>query len=313
MRVLVTGGTGMLGEAMYRKAKKGNWYYASSGEYDLTSSEETRKMYYDIHPDVVIHLAARVGGVNGNYTRQADFFYENLHINMNVLKYAHINNVSKVISMLSTCIYPDNVTYPITEDQLHNGEPHFTNYGYAYAKRMLEVQSRTLRAQYGRKYISLVPSNMYGPEDNFDLEDGHFVAAVVRKICDAKRNKDPRVTFWGDGTPLRQFTYVDDMAEAIIWAIDGYDSPLPLNICNDIENSIAYAVETAADIVGYKGEIVWDTTKPIGQYKKTVSTHRLHVGAGYTKGFTRLREGLEKTCSWYQDNWPNLRGVGDET
>lgn len=309
-KILVTGGRGMVGKALqHTPAAPGEmWVFVSSDDYDLTSQLDTINMFHEIRPNIVVHLAAKVGGVNGNNTKPADYFYDNLQINTNVLQCAHQYDVEKVVSILSTCIYPDDVKYPIKEEYLHNGEPHFTNYGYAYAKRMLEVQSRTLRAQHGRKYICLVPTNLYGPNDNFDLEGGHFVAALVRKMCDAKREGSPSITFWGDGSPLRQFTYVDNMAEAIIWAIDNYDGAAPLNVGRSFENSISELVQMAATSVGYEGDIIWDTTKPIGQYKKTVCMGNLRK-AGYEEIFESTGAGIRKTCEWYQANYPNVRGL----
>lgn len=289
--------------------------------YDLTSPFDVNEMFYKYYPgsingpegiDVVVHLAAKVGGVKGNSENPADFFDQNLMMNTNVLRIAKAYNVPKVVSMLSTCVYPDKVDYPIDETYLHNGEPHFTNYGYAYAKRMLEVQSRTYREQHGLDYVCLIPTNLYGPNDNFDLDGGHFVAAVIRKICDAKREGRPSVTFWGDGSPLRQFTFTADIAEVIDWVVKNYDEGTPLNVGQDAEVSIAYVVNTVKKIVEYDGEIVWDTTKPIGQYKKTVSIKRLR-DAGYNKEFTPIEKGLRVTCDWYRANYPNVRGINNET
>ena len=193
-----------------------------TSDYDLRNLSEVNKMFENKSPDAVIHLAAKVGGVKGNADYVADFFYDNIKINTNVLEAARKNNVSKVLSLLSTCIYPDNAKYPLTENQIHDGPPHESNFGYAYAKRMLEVQSRSIRKQYGFKYTTAVPNNIYGPNDNFDLIKSHVIPSIIRKIYEFKNYKKiPE--FWGDGKALREFTYSKDIAKALLFLIENYE------------------------------------------------------------------------------------------
>jgi GDP-L-fucose synthase len=280
-----------------------------SKDYDLRDPVKARKMIRDTKPKKIIHLAARVGGVKANTDYVADFFNENILINTNVLMAAHKYDVQNVVSLLSTCVFPDRkwVSYPLTEAQLHNGPPHESNFGYAHAKRMIEVQSRAYRQQYNRNYTTAIPNNIYGPYDNFDLEAGHVAAAVVRRIYEA-RESGIEPTFWGDGSPLREFTHADDIACCLLKMAgcpDGevYDSEIPCNIGTNEEVSIKYLVETAADVFGYEGPIEWDTSKPAGQFRKPSYKGRI------PHKYCSLREGLEKTCKWFEANYPDVRGV----
>ena len=209
MKILITGGTGMVGSSFKNVDTEHELVFVGSKDYNLTSRAETDKMLRDIRPDNIVHLAAKVGGVKGNTDFVNDFFNENIQMNTNVLESSHEHGIPKVISFLSTCVYPNEVTYPLTEEQIHNGPPHKSNFGYAYAKRMADIHSRTMRQQYGHDYICAIPNNLYGPNDNFDLENGHVIPAIIRKIYEAK-NKGPVPIFWGSGSPLREFTYSDD-------------------------------------------------------------------------------------------------------
>ena len=237
MKILITGGTGMVGSAFQKVKTDHELIRVGSSQYDLTSASETWSMFEDIGPDAVIHLAAKVGGVKGNTDHVADFFFENTMINTNVLQTAKEFKVQKLVSLLSTCIYPDKVTYPLTEDKIHCGEPHRSNFGYAYAKRMLEVQSRAIRQQYGLNYVTAVPNNIYGKNDNFDLANGHVVPAIIRKIHESNINGNTP-TFWGTGRPLREFTYSVDIARILLWMVENYNSPSPINIGNPGDISI---------------------------------------------------------------------------
>lgn len=308
--LLVTGGSGMVGNAIVRNMPSKHTIVAvGSSDYDLTDPVKTKKMFRDIQPTKVIHLAAKVGGVKANTDFVADFFNENILINTNVLMAAHKYDVQNMVSLLSTCVYPDQkwVTYPLTEKQLHQGPPHESNFGYAYAKRMVEVQSRAYRVQYGRNYTTAIPNNIYGPNDNFDLNGGHVVPAVIRKIFEAKQANRP-VAFWGDGSALREFTYVDDIAICLlkmIGAIDGnvYESEIPCNIGTSEEVTIKTLVETVAKILDYQGQIDWDTTKPSGQFKKPSKKGRV------THEYKSLEQGLQETCNWFVKVYPDIRGI----
>ena len=307
MKILVTGGTGMIGHAFKNIETERELVLVGSTEYNLANKFDVESMFETEKPDAVIHLAARVGGVKGNHDFVADFFYENTVINVNLLNCAKNAGIKKVVSLLSTCVYPDKVTYPLTEDQIHNGEPHFSNFGYAYAKRMLDVYSRAIRRQYGFKYVTAVPNNLYGPNDNYDLVNGHVVAAVIRKIYDAKfNNKIP--VFWGSGNPLREFTYTKDIAKILLWMVENYDDEKPLNIGNSKEYAIKDLVRIVSELLDYQGDIQWDKTMPEGQYKKPSSNYKFKELRPDFE-FTDLSVGLSENIQWYKEVFPNIRGL----
>ena len=308
--LLVTGGTGMVGKAIKKVLPEDyNVALVGSKDYNLLDPAKARKMIREAKPKKIIHLAAKVGGVKANRRHLADFFNENILINTNVLMAADKYNVENVVSLLSTCVYPDAkyVNYPLTEKQLHLGPPHESNFGYAYAKRMVEVQSRAFRIQEGRNYTTAIPNNIYGPHDNFDLEDGHVVPAVIRKIYEAKITGTD-ATFWGDGSALREFTFSEDIAACLLKMAgcptgEVYQSDIPCNIGVSVETSIKELVETVADIFDFEGEIKWDTTKPSGQHRKPSLSRRI------PHKYKTLREGLDITCRWFEENYPDVRGV----
>ena len=274
-----------------------------TNDCDLTDQVETNNLFRIEKPDAIIHLAARVGGVKGNSDYVADFFCENIKINTNVLEAAKNHSISRVVSLLSTCIYPDKVTYPLTENKIHEGEPHESNFGYAYAKRMLEVHSRAIRRQYGLKYISAVPNNIYGPNDNFDLEKGHVVPAIIRKL---QENNNP--TLWGDGSALREFTYAGDIARALLLLLENYEGEKPINIGNTHEVSIKELARKIAFYFPNIRQVKWDISKPKGQYKKPSSNKNfVEMFPGFR--YTSLDDGLKYTVEWFKDKYPNVRGV----
>ncbi len=280
-----------------------------SSDYNLTSEQETRWMIKDIEPDAIIYLAARVGGVKGNTDYVADFYSENIQINTNLLSTAHEMKVKKVVSLLSTCIYPDSVTYPLTEDQIHNGEPHPSNFGYAYAKRMLDVQSRALRQQHGCNFICAVPNNLYGPHDNFHLENGHVIPAVIRKIWEAKMTGITPV-FWSDGSPLREFTFAPDIAEILIFLLERYNSPAPINVGMTNERSIRSVVDLVCKQFQYDNKkITWDLSKPAGQFRKPSSNQKFMKAGWSVSHYTSFEAGIKTTCDWFIENYPMVRGI----
>ena len=309
-KILITGGTGMIGKAI--KSIIPNAIYIGSDDFDLRNSMKVEEMFLRNRPRQVIHLAAKVGGVKGNSDYMADFFTENMLINTNVLKFAAKFKVTKVVSLLSTCVYPDAqyVKYPLTEDQLHIGEPHKSNFGYAYAKRMLDVQSRAYNQQYGTNFLCAIPNNIYGMHDNFDLENGHVLPALIRKFWEAKNDRTD-VTLWGDGTPLREFTHAGDIARALLWMLWDVDSlDHPLNIGNTEEQSIAAVAEKIKTAFDYTGNIVWDTDKPSGQLRKPSSNAEfLKRNTGFR--YTEFDDNLLKTCEWFKTNYPYVRGVNN--
>jgi GDP-L-fucose synthase len=281
-------------------------------EAEYPNREQFHNLLFDPKGKGIIHLAAKVGGVKANSEEVAQFYYENSNINQKILHDAHLRGANKVLSLLSTCVYQDApyINYPLTEDQLHLGPPHHSNFGYAYAKRMVDVMSRAYRQQYGCNFITAIPNNLYGENDNFDLENSHVIPALIRKVWEAKINKEPSVFCWGDGSPLREFTYSEDIARILLFLMENYDDPEPINIGNTDEYSIKEVVEMICDILGYDGELEWQTDQPSGQYRKPSSNQKL-LDLGWKKeDYTPLKEGLKKTCEWFIISYPNVRGVG---
>jgi len=308
MTTLVTGGAGMVGSAM--KCILPAALYPTRQELDLSE-------FANLTPDFraiknIIHLAARVGGIKVNSDFIGDFYLENMRINHNVLHSAKEAKVEKVISLLSTCVYPDApyITYPLTEEQLHMGPPHPSNFGYAYAKRMVDVMSRAYRQQYDCNFITAIPNNLYGENDNFDLENGHVVPALMRKIWEAKLNDHSFIECWGDGTPLREFTYSEDVARILLFLLENYDHAEPINIGNPEEHSIKEVVDLLCELLVYDGEVVWNTNKPSGQYRKPSSNANLLELGWKKENYTSLRKGLKKVCKWFTMSYPHIRGVG---
>jgi len=307
MKLLITGGSGMVGSAFKKKAPN-NDYPDRKELWSMISNLENQKELFNRD---IIHLAAKVGGIKANKDQIADFYLENSRLNQGLLSAAHLHRARKVISLLSTCIYPDSkyVSYPLTEDQLHLGPPHESNYGYAYAKRMVDVMSRTYREQYGCNFVTAIPNNLYGENDNFHLENGHVIPALIRKIWEAKENNINHVECWGDGSPLREFTYSEDIVKILLFLMKNYNEPEPINIGNTEEYSIKEVVEMLCGILKYKGKIVWREDMPSGQHRKPTSNQKL-IDIGWDKkNYTPLKEGLRKTCEWFIMNYPNIRGV----
>lgn len=307
MKILITGASGMVGYAFKQ--------LLPDAEYP------TRKELHSILKNIfhkqefsgknIIHLAAKVGGVKANSEQVADFYMQNSVLNEKILSAAHLGGANKVVSLLSTCIYPDApyVNYPLTEEQLHLGPPHPSNFGYAYSKRMVDVMSRAYRQQYNCNFITAIPNNLYGENDNFDLESSHIIPAIIRKVFEAKINNKPYVECWGDGSPLREFTYSQDIAKILIFLLDNYNKPEPINIGNTEEYSIKQVVEMICSILEYDGEIIWNTNMPSGQYRKSSSNQKL-LDLGWKKEwYTSLEKGLTQTCNWVTLNYPNIRGL----
>tara|TARA_R110002020_G_C16320495_1_gene774763 strand:- start:16421 stop:17341 length:921 start_codon:yes stop_codon:yes gene_type:complete len=302
-KILVTGGSGMVGSAM--KTLVPDACYPTRDDQDLLWQQEFQKV------DAIVHLAAKVGGVKANTDFMGDFYSENVQINQNLLLGAYKNGTKKVVSLLSTCVYPDApyIKYPLTEDQLHLGPPHHSNFGYAYAKRMVDVMSRAYRQQYGCNFITAIPNNLYGKNDNFDLENSHVIPALIRKIWEAKLADASFVECWGDGTPVREFTYSEDIARILMFLLDNYDDPGPINIGNTEEHSIREVAELLCELLEYPGYLAWNTDMPPGQHKKPSSNARL-LNLGWKKeDYTSLKDGLKKTCEWFKMNYPHVRGV----
>lgn len=304
---LVTGSSGLLGSEIV--SLDSSTIGLSSKQCDLTDSAWAITSLDPGQVDTVIHCAARVGGVKANTDYVADFFDDNMKMNMNVMRACKESGL-KLVSVLSTCIYPDApyVKYPLTEDQLHMGPPHPSNFGYAYAKRMLEVQARAYRQQHGCNFISVIPNNLYGPNDNYDLNSGHVIPALIRKFHEAKIYGYDHVNVWGSGKPLREFTFARDAAKIILWLAENYDGAEPVNIGNPEQISIMTLAHMIAEEVGYEGGGNFDKSKPDGQYQKPSSNEKL-LSLGWKGEYTPLREGLRETINVFKERYPHVRGV----
>tara|TARA_R110002110_G_scaffold43418_7_gene134880 strand:- start:817 stop:1749 length:933 start_codon:yes stop_codon:yes gene_type:complete len=305
-KILVTGGTGMVGVALQELIPDA--VFVGSKHFDLRNEKEVSRMFSYYEPKYVIHLAAKVGGIKANMDNLGSFYCDNIQINTNVLEQSRMHKVEKAVSLLSTCIYPENVEYPLTEDQIHNGDPHPSNFGYAYAKRMLDVQSRAYKKQFGCNFITAVPNNLFGENDNFDLEDSHVIPAMIRKIYEAKQ-KNEDVVLWGDGSPLREFTYSQDMAKILLFLLEKYNGESPINVGYTAEISIKHVAELLAEILEFNGNIIWDKTKPSGQFRKTSSNKKLLDLGWSEKQYTDFNKALKNTCDWFIMNYPQVRGI----
>ena len=310
-KILLTGGTGLVGSAIKKLQDNYPDYFicvTNSRECDLTNLLVTDNYFKIVKPDFVIHLAACVGGLFKNMNYKVDMLEKNMAINMNVLKCSHKYGVNKVVSCLSTCIFPDKTTYPINETMLHNGPPHHSNDAYAYAKRMLEVQSKAYREQYGCNFVCVIPTNIYGPHDNFSLEDGHVIPALIHRCFLNKKNNDNFVVK-GTGKPLRQFIYSDDLAKLIMWVLENYNEnePIILSVDEEDEVSIGDVAKLIANEFDYKEQMVYDTSFSDGQYKKTADNSKLKDLMREKIEFTGIEDGIKKTVEWFKENYKKCR------
>ncbi|XP_071758633.2 GDP-L-fucose synthase-like isoform X1 [Centroberyx gerrardi] len=310
IRVLVTGGSGLVGKAIEHvvqeeggKHEGEEWIFLSSKDADLVDVGQTRAVFEKYRPTHVIHLAAKVGGLYLHMRENLHFLRDNLKINDNVLQTAHEMGVTKVVSCLSSCIFPDRTTYPIDETMIHNGPPHDSNFGYSHAKRMIDVQNRAYFQQYGHRYTAVIPTNVFGPHDNFNIENGHVLSALMNKTYKAKQDGTP-VNVWGSGSPRRQFIYSLDLGRLIVWVLREYNEvdPIILSVGEEEEVSIKEAVEMIAQSLDFKGKMLFDTTMSDGQMKKTASNAKLRrYLPNFT--FTPLQEAIKMTCDWFLANY----------
>lgn len=297
-KLLVTGGNGLVGSAIDADVKIGR-------EFDLTNTAQTQNAFELHKPTHVIHCAGKVGGLGGNMNYKGEYFYDNLMINTNVIEQARKSGVTNLVAFLSTCVFPDSIEYPLTEKKIHLGEPHSSNYPYAYSKRMSDIQIRAYREQYGVKYTSVIPCNIYGPNDNFSLDHGHVIPMLMHKIYKAQQNKS-ELFIWGDGSPLREFIYSKDVARLAEWAVDNYDEVEPMILSTSEEISIAEVVELLVDAFNFKGAVRFDKTKPNGQHRKPSDNSKLKSYLPDFK-FTPIEEGLKETVKWFIDNYETAR------
>jgi GDP-L-fucose synthase len=311
LTILVTGGSGLVGNAFKKISsnyEQFNFIFISSKDYDLSIFESTKNMFDKYKPDYVIHLAAYVGGLYKNMNFKVDMLEKNLMINYNVIKLAHEFKVKKLIACLSTCIFPNILFYPITESALHNGPPHHSNDAYAYAKRMLEIHCKAYRENYGDNFICVTPTNIYGLNDNFDLENAHVLPALIHKCYLAKQeNKDFIVR--GTGKPLRQFIYSEDLATLMMLVLENYDKEnIILSVPEHQEVSIGDVAKFIAEKFNYSDRIIFDNSYTDGQYKKTVCTSKLidlinNKDSNFK--FTNIKNGISKTVDWFVLNYDN--------
>mmetsp|Transcript_3666 Transcript_3666/g.6884 ORF Transcript_3666/g.6884 Transcript_3666/m.6884 type:complete len:318 (-) Transcript_3666:159-1112(-) len=312
--VLVTGGSGLVGQAIKeyveddQNALPGEtWVFLSSKDGDLRSRQDTEAIFEKYKPTHVIHLAAKVGGLFANMSQKVEFFRENILINDNVMECCRIYKVEKLVSMLSTCVFPDKTTYPIDETMLHDGPPHPSNEGYAYAKRLIDTMNRAYAEEYKCNFTSIIPTNIYGKNDNFSIKNGHVIPGLIHKCYLAKQENKPFV-IWGSGTPLRQFVYSRDLAELTVWVMREYNEPDPITLSVDEEDEVSIKDVAMAVVkaMKFEGPVEFDTSKADGQFKKTAGNKKLRSYRPDYK-FTSIDEGIQKAVDWFVENYESCR------
>ncbi len=303
-RIVITGGTGFLGRqlvANFLRAGYSKIMSISHQDYDLVCLEDVRRMYEDMRPDIVVHLAAKVGGIGFNLENPATLFYENLMMGVQLLHEGYRREIEKFVATGTICAYPKFTPVPFKESELWNGYPEETNAPYGMAKKMMLVQSQAYRQQYGFNSIFLLPVNLYGPGDNFNPHSSHVIPALIKKCVDAVEADREEITVWGTGRATREFFYVEDAAEAIRLATERYNASEAMNLGAGFEISIRELTELIVELTGFQGRVIWDTTKPDGQPRRMLDTSRAFRELGFKAG-TDLRSGLIKTIAWYRDN-----------
>jgi GDP-L-fucose synthase len=297
MRVLVTGGGGFLGSHLVKRlrAEGIDPFVARRRDYDLTSEADVARLFDDVQPELVFHLAAEVGGIGANRANPGRYWYANLMMGAHVLEQARLRGTGKLVLAGTVCAYPKHTPVPFREDDLWNGYPEETNAPYGVAKKAILVGAQAYREQYGTNAIFLLPANLYGPGDNFHQTNAHVIADLIRKMDDAREE----VVLWGDGTPTREFLYVDDCVDGLLLAAERYDGPEPVNLGAGKEISIGDLAELVAELTGFEGGIRWDTSMPNGQPRRSLDATRARELFGF-EARTPLRDGLEQTIAWYR-------------
>lgn len=300
MKTVVTGGAGFLGTHLVERlrARGIEPYIPLQKDWDLTRERDVERLFAETRPELLIHLAAEVGGIGANQANPGRYWYANLIMGAQILEQSRLCGLRKLVLIGTICAYPKFTPVPFKEEELWNGYPEETNAPYGIAKKTLLVGAQSYREQYGLDAIYLLPVNLYGPRDNFNLETSHVIPALISKMVDAKRGGKREVVLWGDGSPTREFLYVDDCAEAILLAAERYDGPDPVNIGTGSEISILELAGLIAELTGYEGDLVWDSSKPNGQPRRRLDTERAERLFGF-RAKTPLREGLERTVAWY--------------
>ena len=303
-RILITGGTGFLGGFVIRRLQHlgyQNIKPLGSKDFDLTKPAEVERLYRELHPSVLIHLAAEVGGIGANRSNPGRFFYSNMAMGLHLIEGARQFGVKKFVQAGTICAYPKFTPVPFQEANLWDGYPEETNAPYGLAKKALMVMCQSYRQQYGLNAVYLLPVNLYGPHDNFDLQAGHVIPALIRKCVEARQRGDDQITAWGTGSASREFLYVEDCAEAFVSAMEKYDSPEPVNIGSGREISIKELLELIARLSRFEGKIIWDSTKPDGQPRRCLDVSRAQNELGFTSS-TGLETGLARTIEWFEQN-----------
>jgi len=303
-RVTVTGGAGFLGSYVVEKLKERgckNIFVPRSKDYNLVEMDAVKRVYKDSKPDIVLHLAAKVGGIGANRANPGKFFYDNLMMGTQMMEIGRQFGLKKFVALGTICAYPKFTPVPFKEEDLWNGYPEETNAPYGLAKKMLLVQAQAYRKQYGFNAIYLLPVNLYGPGDNFNPESSHVIPALIKKCIDAINNNDNQIIVWGTGKASREFLYVEDAAEGILLATEKYNKSEPVNLGAGFEISIKDLVKLIAKLTGFKGKIIWDTSKPDGQPRRMLDTSKAEKEFGF-KAKTPFEEGLRKTIEWYRKN-----------
>lgn len=303
-KVCVTGGAGFLGYYVQKKLRSRgatDIFVPTIEEYNLVDPADIQRMLDDSRPDIIIHLAANVGGIGANREHPAEFFYDNLMMGVQLMHESWKRGVEKFVAIGTVCAYPKFTPVPFNEDDLWNGYPEETNAPYGLAKKMLLVQSQAYRQQYGFDSIYLLPVNLYGPGDNFNLRTSHVIPALIRKCVEAEERGDAEVVVWGDGSPTREFLYAADAAEGIVLAAERYNESDPVNLGSGHEISIKDLVELIARETGFKGKITWDTTKPNGQPRRALDVSRARERFGFNAP-TPFDEGIRETIAWFREN-----------
>ena len=313
--VYITGGSGLVGTAFKNSSHDSiNWHPIpgpSTGGPDFLDRKQTFDFFEKSKADAIVHTAARVGGIRANMENPLDFYSENTRINVNVLDAAAHFGIKKCISFLSTCVYPDNTTFPLSENKIHLGAPHSSNFAYAYAKRMLDIHSRAIKSQLGFNYFCVSPNNLYGINDNFDLENSHVIPAIIRKMYDANRLGNNEVKLWGSGTPLREFTFADDIPDIIGFLLTrNHNIDDVINIGNTMEEvTINKVARLIRKCLGYNMNVIWDTSQPTGQLRKPSSSEKLEALGYDLNSMTKIEDGLTKTITWFLKSYPKIRGI----
>jgi GDP-L-fucose synthase len=300
-KILVTGGYGLVGSEF----KKPNFIPLSSSEADLRLREDVDKVLETIEFSGIIHCAGKVGGLGGNMSNKGQFYYDNIMINTNVIESARVHGIKKLVSFLSTCIFPNNVEYPLTESKIHLGPPHFSNDAYAYAKRMADVQIRAYKEQYGLNYKAVIPTNIYGPNDNYNIVNGHVIPSLIHKCYLARENKTD-LEIWGTGTPLREFIFSKDVAKLTEWVLENYEENEPIILSTSEEISIKNVTDIIIELMNFKGEVKWNNLKPDGQFRKPSDNSKIKNYLPNFK-FTSLYDGLKETIEYFEKNYNTLR------